>query len=408
MSNGGINLQALSDANRNYVLKHIHEAKVISRTELTKCTGLSLSAISRIIKQLIEEGYVIEAGEGDSSGGRRPITICLNGKSGYVIGVDFGKTKACAGVFDMCGELIFQYEAVVHGGNYLEALYEAIDNCIASLEDVSRLMVIYCGVRGFIDNASGTIVSSTTFGWSNIPLRQLLMERYHVAIGMDINARLAALGEWKRLYSDVDNMVYITTSWGICAGVISRRELFRGGWGVAGEIGNTINFTEGNDDENSRRNLEESCGGQMLIRRAKELWDMKNNVLLKRLTNDKPGNLVVEDIIAAAKVSDPFAMEIINQAAGTLARGIVNVVYTYNPSLVVIGGLLAEVGDLLLSPIRDKLKVLLPELLYRQLQVELSILGSRASLVGAAEAAFQYLFSSSIETGKNRENIASL
>ena len=330
MSKGGIDLRALSDANRNYVLKHIHEAKKISRTELAKATGLSLSAVSRIIRQLLEEGYVIETGEGDSSGGRRPITICLNGDSGYIVGVDFGKTNVHAGVFNLCGELCFQYEVSVHGREYLDALYEAIDSCIASLKDPDKLLIIYCGVRGFIDNASGTIISSTTFGWSNIPLRQLLMERYSVTVGMDINARLAALGEWKRLYSDVNDMVYITTSWGICAGVISKRELFRGGRGVAGEIGNTINFSA--DGSKQNRNLEECCGGQMLIRRARELWNQENNVLLKRLTGNAPEKVAVEDIVSAANASDPFAISIINEAAEILAKGIVNVVYTYNPS----------------------------------------------------------------------------
>ncbi len=404
MSKGGIDLRALSDANRNYVLKYIHEVKKVSRTELAKATGLSLSAVSRIIKQLLEDGYVIETGEGDSSGGRRPITISLKHDSGYIIGVDFGKTRVHAGVFDLCGELCFQYDEPVRKAEYLSALYQAIDNCIASLENADKLLIIYCGVRGFIDNASGTILSSTTFGWSNIPLRKLLMERYSVTVGMDINARLAALGEWKRLYDDVNDMVYITTSWGICAGVISKRELFRGGWGAAGEIGNTINFSQ-NQREN--RNLEECCGGQMLIRRARELWDQKENVLLKRLTGDMPEKVSVEDIVSAANASDAFSIGIINEAAETLAKGIVNVVYTYNPSLIVIGGLLAEMGDLILLPVRKQLKNLLPELLYNQLDVELSILRGRASLFGAAEAAFQYLFSSPIEVGKGRDNIAS-
>lgn len=75
MSKGGIDLRTLSDANRIHVLKIIHEQKSISRTELAGMTGLSLSAVSRIVKQLIEDGFVLETGYGDSSGGRKPITI---------------------------------------------------------------------------------------------------------------------------------------------------------------------------------------------------------------------------------------------------------------------------------------------------------------------------------------------
>ena len=99
MSKGGIDLRTLSDANRIHVLKIIHEQKSISRTELAGMTGLSLSAVSRIVKQLIEDGFVLETGYGDSSGGRKPITIRVNPLAGYVIGVDFSKTKANAGVY---------------------------------------------------------------------------------------------------------------------------------------------------------------------------------------------------------------------------------------------------------------------------------------------------------------------
>ena len=128
MSKGGIDLRTLSDANRIHVLKIIHEQKSISRTELAGMTGLSLSAVSRIVKQLIEDGFVLETGYGDSSGGRKPITIRVNPLAGYVIGVDFSKTKANAGVFNFCGEMIFQYVAPIHGRAYLDGLYEAIDN----------------------------------------------------------------------------------------------------------------------------------------------------------------------------------------------------------------------------------------------------------------------------------------
>lgn len=396
MPKGGIDLRTLSDANRIHILKLLHEQKNLSRTALSKVTGLSLSAVSRIVKQLIEGGFVLETGYGDSSGGRKPITIRSNPTAGYVIAVDFGKTKVNGGVFDFCGELVYQYTAPVHGREYMDALYEAIDQCLFSMENPDRLLLIYCGVRGFIDTKAGRILSSTTFGWENIPLRRLLMDRYSVPVGMDINARLAALGEWKTIYSDsVDNFLYVTTSWGICAGVISKRELLHGTMGTAGEIGNTLCFTS--RGEVQRWNLEESCGGQSLIRRAQEGWDEPDNFLLRKLTGDNRERVTVEDIVSAANSGDPFARRLAQDAAAVLALGLVNTVYTYNPQTIVIGGLLSEMGSIVLDPIKRIMEERLPGLLYRQLQVELTVLGERASLAGAAEAAFRILFSSPME-----------
>ena len=396
MTKGGIDLKTLSDANRIHILKLLHEQKDLSRTALSKVTGLSLSAVSRIVKQLIDGGFVLEPGYGDSGGGRKPITIRSNPEAGYVIGVDFGKTKVNGGVFDFSGQLVYQYTALVHERAYLDALYEAIDQCIRSMEAPERLLLIYCGVRGFIDSGAGKIISSTTFGWENIPLRQLLMDRYSVPVGMDINARLAALGEWKTIYSDrVDNLIYITTSWGICAGVINQRRLFRGSVGTAGEIGNTLCFA--NNGEVQRWNLEESCGGQALIRQAQEGWDSPDNFLLRKLTGDNRERVTVEDLVASANSGDPFATRLAQQAASVLALGLVNTVYTYNPQLIVIGGLLSEMGDIVLNPIQKIMQERLPELLFRQVQIELTVLGERASLMGAAEAAFRILFSNPME-----------
>ena len=172
---------------------------------------------------------------------------------------------------------------------------------------------------------------------------------------------------------------------------------------MAGEIGNTINFTgEGNP---FLRNLEESCGGQMLIRRAQESWGAQDNFLLRKLTGDCADKVTVEDIVAAANSGDAFAVRLVREAAAVLALGLFNVVYIYNPKVVVIGGLLSEMGDIVLEPIKKILRQRLPELIYRQLKVELTVLGSRASLVGAAEAAFHVIFTSPIGDPHGHNNM---
>lgn len=393
MQLSGIDLHTLSDTNRISVLRQIHEKKLLSRTQLASETGLSLSAVSRITKDLINDGLIEEVGLGDSSGGRKPVYLKAVYDAGYVIGVDFGKTKVVAGLFDFTGDLVFENITSVSGKDYLPALYTAIDICVDHLGKDKRLLMIFCGVRGYIDRSSGSIVFSNTFGWENIPLTQLLEERYGVPVGLEINAQLSALGEWKSIYEDlVDNLVFITTSWGICAGVISKREMFCGSRGMAGEIGNTVNF-----NGNQTYNLEQACGGQMLIRRGIEKWDDPSNFLLKRLTNNQSELLTVEQIVTAANSGDVFAGTLINEAAEVLACGLLNVVYTYNPEVIVIGGLLAELGELILSPAKEKLAKKLHPVLVDQVTVRLTALNGKASLMGAAEAAFQRIFASPID-----------
>jgi len=399
-----IDLKALGDANRINILRLIHENSGISRTDLSQMINLSLSAVSRIVKQLIEEDYILETGLGDSSGGRKPVSLMANPRAGYVIGVDFSKTVVNTAVCDFTGEMIFRNAAVVHDSEYLVSLYESIDKCVQSLEDRSKLLIIYCGIRGQFDGSTGTILYSKTFGWENIPLKQLLLDRYKVPVALDINARLAALGEWSTIYKEsYKEMVYITTSWGICAGIISNGALYRGAVGMAGEIGNTLSFNASGVLE--EHNLEESCGGQMLIRRAQELWDNPSNTLLKKLSAGEKSKVTVESIVAAVNNGDPFCTQIAQEAAVVLAIGLFNVAYMYNPQIIVIGGLMSEMGEVILAPIRQFLEKRLPAPMYKNLRLELTVLGSRASLVGAAQAAFGLVFSSPINSSDSGENI---
>ena len=76
--------------------------------------------------------------------------------------------------------------------------------------------------------------------------------------------------------------------------------------------------------------------------------------------------------------------------------GICNMIYAYDPKIIVIGGLLSEMGETVLTPVKENLERLLPELIWKRLRIELTVLGSRASLVGAAQAGFRAIFSSPI------------
>ncbi|MEG1316601.1 MAG: ROK family protein, partial [Oscillospiraceae bacterium] len=92
--------------------------------------------------------------------------------------------------------------------------------------------------------------------------------------------------------------------------------------------------------------------------------------------------------------NDAFAVSIAHEAAAVLATGLINVVFSYNPQIIVICGLLSEMGSVILTTINDIMKERLPAPIFESVRVELTVLGSRSSLVGAAQAAFRLLFSS--------------
>jgi predicted NBD/HSP70 family sugar kinase len=378
-------------ANNIRILSLVKEYRQISRTDLAKLTELSIAAVSRIVQQLIENGHVVETCFGDSAGGRRPVYIEPNPESGYIIGVDFERAKARAAVFDFCGEIQFFYKAVIVNQDYFAGLFEALDACMDFLKTrgiQSFLLGIGIGVRGFLDLEKGVILSSNSFSWSNIPLRQILKDRYCTPVFMDLNARLAALGEWSLIYRrSVPDLTYVTASWGICAGVITGGRLLYGSNGSAGEIG--LSMLQ--DSKEGAVALEQLCGGQMLLKTIRDNWDDPCTDAVRSICGNKLENLTLEAIIEATVKGDPWCGKLAGKAGATLGVALVNLTAFFNPRVLVLGGQLAALEQYTLSATKTLRRYLNPEV-SRQVKLEISILRDKASMHGASLLVFQNLF----------------
>jgi predicted NBD/HSP70 family sugar kinase len=369
----------------------VKEREKISRTTLAKITGLSLAAVSRLVQQLIEDGWVTETGYGDSAGGRRPVFIEPNPKTGYIIGIDFERSKTRGVVFDFSGNIQFFHKAVIKNRDFFTGLFEVIDACMNFLTENGlneKLLGIGIGVRGFLDIEKGTILSSIGFSWSNIPLKQILTDRYKVPIFMDLNARLAALGEWSLIYHrSVSDLTYVTASWGICAGIISGGSPFYGSSGSTGEIGLSVLHYDGNTADT----LEKRCGGQMFLKTISEEWDSPHAAFVRDLCENNLENLELEMIIDAAQRGNVFCENLACTAGAVLGTGLANLVVCFNPRVLVLGGHLAEV-----TAYRDAasktLYKFLPQEMHHQFKLEKSVLGNMASMYGASIMVFQSLF----------------
>jgi predicted NBD/HSP70 family sugar kinase len=379
------------------ILNLVKEHQRISRTDLAKITDLSAAAVSRIVQNLIDEGSLLETDYGDSAGGRKPVFIEVNPKAGYIIGVDFERSRANAGVFNFCGEIQFQYQAPIVNRNFFGGLYQALDACIQFLDQRSggiSLLGIGLGVRGLLDKERETICYSDSFSWSNIPLCQILRDRYRVPVFMDLNARLAALGEWSIVYRrSVLDLSYVTTSWGICTGVISGGKLFYGGFGSAGEVG--ISHLCSDTAEGGMKTLEQLCGGQMFLEKCAENWDNPCTEAIREICEGKKENLRLENVVEAVNNGDPYCRRLTEEAGHILGIGLVNITAFYNPQVLVIGGQLTALGDLYLQPAFEVLRQPLFLGEFSKPRLEVSVLGDRASMYGASLLVFQNLFPNS-------------
>jgi len=319
-----------------------------------------------------------------------------------VLGVDLGGTHILAAVADLHGQVLHVAKAQPNGAQVMDSLCTAIHEALAGLtaRQRKRLLGIGVGTPGLIDFASGVVITAANLGWKNVPLRDQLQDKFDLPVFVDNDANLAALAEWAQgAGRGVSHLVCLTVSRGLGAGIIIDGQVYRGAGGTAGEIGDTF-LRESSEAEHTWLTLEDLCSGRALTAQARAMLDRGQASSLRQLSENRPDSPSLETILDAARSGDSLAVELVRSAAGYLSVGIANVVNSFDPQLVIVGGTLAQAGDLVFKPIREALDHLLSPVLRAKVQVVPGTLGERAAVIGAASLVLQHAFTSPLQHGE--------
>jgi glucokinase len=217
-------------------------------------------------------------------------------------------------------------------------------------------------------------------GWDNLPLAQIVRERFKVPTALGNDANMAALGEWKfgaaRGYSYV---LYITISTGIGGGIIDDDRLILGGNGLAGEIGHITVQPDGPMCGCGHRgHLESYASGTAIARYVAEQLALGVPSSLSSITNP-----TARDVSMAAEQGDPLAKSALQRAGTYMGWGIAAFLHLYNPSIIVLGGGVSRSGPLYIEPMRAAIKerIMAPEYMHG-LVITNALLGDDAGLMG--------------------------
>jgi glucokinase len=309
------------------------------------------------------------------------------------IGIDVGGTKiACATLRD--GALS---EPALHHTELSaeQALIDQLVSVIGSLkEDDTRAVGI--GVPSVVDFASGRIVSSVNIPLSDVPLRELLTERFGVPVYVDNDASCAALAE---AFDDgrftCPDLVMFTIGTGVGGGTVLGGRLYRGATGAAPETGHVIiglDLTDGAPVDPGEHpqpgSLEALASGRALDRLAlAAAKDDPGSFLGERLAAD--GEVTGHDAVDGAKQGDEASLRCLRILGERLGVGIANAIHLYDPLEIVIGGGVSSAGDLLLDPARETAAKFLIPGVGRSTKIRLARHGPRAGVLGAALNAAQ-------------------
>lgn len=316
-----------------------------------------------------------------------------------ILTVDIGGSKILTALVSQNGEVIARdHEHTASLGRF-ETVVDQVENAARRLmersgsKEYGKPRAVSMAVAGLIDIASGVVTTSPNLPqWKNVPLRALVERKLGIPTFMINDASAAALGEHAHgAGQGMANMVFITVSTGIGGGIIIDGNLYQGKNGAAGEIGHMVMDVGGPLCGCGNHGcLEALASGTAIARDAAERIALGTYSSIPKFTAEGSA-VTAEAVAAAARQGDPLANDIVLRAAHFLGMGLVSVVNIFNPEMVVIGGGVAQMGELLLGPARTVVMEKAFQLPADTARIVQAKLGADAGIVGAAVYALEMI-----------------
>ena len=369
-----------------------------TRAQIARSLELSRSAVSDLVDDLLRTGLVREQEKRESRAGRRPIGLEINPCAGQVLGVDVGATHIRVILADIAARPLAEVNAgtdVRQGPEKtLGEVRRLVDRALREGESTfSHVRALGIGVPGPVVSEQGMVVAPPLMpGWDQYPIRASLEKGWNRPVAVHNDANMGALGEWMYGTSRHSaNLIFLKVGTGIGLGMILGGQLHEGQVGAAGEIGHQML------DENgplcacgNRGCLEALAGGGALARQARELVQQGQRTHLATVAS--PEKLTARDVAEAAAQGDHLAQQLLAQAGEYIGISLAGVINLLNPGVVIIGGGVAQAGDLLLEPIRAQVRKRSLQAGGRAAQVMSASLGQRSMALGAVAAALSLCF----------------
>jgi glucokinase len=307
------------------------------------------------------------------------------------LGIDIGGTKVAGGIVAPDGTVLATARRATPGASVAdtEDAIAAVVEELAARHD-GDLVGVGVGAAGWFDRTGDTVLFSPHLAWRNSALRKDLAGRLQRPLWVGNDADAAGWAEYRYgAARGADLALMITLGTGIGGGIVLDGRLRRGSHGVAGEWGHMRVVPDGRLCACGNRGCwEQYASGTALGQTAREVarTSPAAAALLLERVDCEPDRLTGEDVARAAADGDPLALELVTEVGVWLGQGIADLAAVLDPEVVVIGGGVSKLGEMVLGPARQRLERALPGRGYRPgPRVVVAELGPQAGLVGAAD-----------------------
>lgn len=396
---------------RRKIIKHLYFDGSLSCTDLSLLTKKSVPLTSRVLSELVEEGYVLETGLASSTGGRRAQMYSLRKDLMYVVSIAMDQLITRMAVLDMQNNYVGKPEQIElklsNNPHALQELKDAIAGFIGRLEiPKEKIAGVGIGMPGFVDVRKG--INHSFLKASEGSIVHYIESHIGLPVLIDNDSSLVALAELRLgAARNRQNVMVINISWGIGLGLILKGELFRGYNGFAGEFSHIPVFMN---------NKMCSCGksgcleteASLLTIADKAVTELQQGKIsqLKDLPRDHVEE-TIQAIVEAAVKGDKLAVGLFSEAGYNIGRGIAILIHLLNPELVVLSGRGAAAGRLWLPPIQQAINEHCIPKIAENTEVTISTLCFQAGLTGAAALVMEHFDKNTLDhLSRKKEKVA--
>jgi predicted NBD/HSP70 family sugar kinase len=320
----------------------------LSRRDIARLTGLSQSTITKLVKPMLELGYVVEDKEEAQGPGRPVIPLRVNSNRHYVVGAKVSQHELVAVVSDPQAQVLASARAA-RSGETPEAAAAELAHLIDQLLDRDasfrdRVEGLGVGLGGHVDPVNGVLRYSSILGWRDVPFAEML----EAATGLitvvenDVDA-LAVAEQWFGAGQGVANFAVVTVGAGVGCALVVDHELVLGATGLAGELGHIVIEPDGTPCPCGNRGCLETIAADRAI--------------LAALRESGEHVASIAEAAELARSGNPAARAAFARAGDALGRGVAILLNLFNPARVIVSGEGVAASDLLVEPLEHALEL---------------------------------------------------
>jgi predicted NBD/HSP70 family sugar kinase len=337
------------EINRRILLNLVRSHQPLSRADLARMMGTTRAAVTFLVNDLIEQGFVYEGAKGQAPRGRKPQFLYIDSRKRWVLAVDIRATRTSLMVCDLLGEPLagmtgFSTQSDVR--EFVKALAHQVKRIVADHRDMGECQGIGVVVPGMVGPGGERVLFAPRLGWRDVPLREALAAATGLPVTVENSGRACALAQLWSTRTDAPaagDIAFVNVSDGIGVGIVVRGELLRGLHNVAGEFGHIPLNVDGPPC---------ACG-------ATGCWEahVSNLSTLSRyfgreISPRKPvptefATFTVDDLIARARGGDGKAIAAVQATARYLGLGLASLVNAVDPARIYLSGEIIGAWDLI-------------------------------------------------------------